>query len=123
MSGRCGQCGAPGSPSGRAARCAACQGPAPLAIPGAGPAGAAAWLPAAERAGAGGDLGAILRGYPQASSLTQQQLADILGYDRTYISMIESGRRNLTDLGTPAHIARPLPIPPHMLRVADPGAP
>ena len=120
MSGRCGQCGAPGSPSGLAARCAACQRPAPLAIPGAGPAGAAAWLPAAERAGAGGDLGAILRGYRQASSLTQQQLADILGYDRTYISLIESGRRTITDRGTLAHIARTLAIPPHMLGIAGP---
>src|SRR5260370_30339561 len=96
MSGRCGQCGAPGSPSGLAARCAACQRPAPLAIPGAGPAGAAAWLPAAERAGAGRDLGAILRGDRQASSLTPQQLADIPRYSPTYNPTIEAGRPKLT---------------------------
>jgi DNA-binding XRE family transcriptional regulator len=60
-------------------------------MPGAGPVGAAARLSAAERAGADRDVGAILRGYRRACALTQQ-LADMLGYDRTYISMIESGR-------------------------------
>ena len=119
MGGRCGHCGAPASSSGRPARCPACQLP-PAAVPGAGPVGAAAWLPAAERAGAGGDLGAILRGYRRACALTQQQLADMLGYDRTYISMIESGRRHLTDRGTLAHIARTLAIPPHVLGIAGP---
>jgi transcriptional regulator with XRE-family HTH domain len=34
----------------------------------------------------GGDPGAILRGYRHASGLTQQHLADLLGYDRTYFS-------------------------------------
>ena len=119
MGGRCGRCGAPGSPSGRAASCAACRLPAPLAIPGGGPVGAAAWLPAAVRAGLVGDLGAVLRGYRQACALTQQQLADMLGYDRTYISMIESGRRSITDRGTLSHIAGTLAIPPHVLGVAD----
>jgi transcriptional regulator with XRE-family HTH domain len=94
--------------------------PAPLAVPGAGPAGAAAWLSAAGRDGAGGDLGAILRGYRRVSALTQQQLADMLGYDRTYISMIESGRRNVTDRGTLAHIAGTLAIPPHVLGIVGP---
>ncbi len=120
MDGRCGHCGAPASPSGRPARCPACRLPASAAVPGAGPVGAAAWLPAAERAGAGGDLGAILRGYRRACALTQQQLADMLGYDRTYISMIESGRRHLTGRGTLAHIARTLAIPPHVLGIAGP---
>jgi transcriptional regulator with XRE-family HTH domain len=120
MGGRCGHCGAPASPSGRPTRCPACQLPASAAVPGAGPVGAAAWLPTAERARAGGDLGAILRGYRRASTLTQQQLADMLGYDRTYISMIESGRRQVTGRGTLAHIARTLAIPPHVLGIAGP---
>ena len=115
MSRRCDQCGAPGSPSGRPANCPACQLPAP---PGqSGPVGAAVWLPAARRAG---DLGTILRGYRRASALTQQQLAEMLGYDRTYISMIESGRRHVTGRGTLAHIARTLAIPPHVLGIAGP---
>jgi transcriptional regulator with XRE-family HTH domain len=120
MGGRCGQCGAPGSPSGAPARCPACQLPASAAMPGAGPVGAAAWLPAAERVEAGREVGAILRGYRRACTLTQQQLADMLGYDRTYISMIESGRRHLTDRGTLAHLARTLAIPPHLLGIAGP---
>ncbi len=117
MGGRCGRCGAPGSPSGQSATCAACQFPLLLAVPGAGPDGAAAWVSAAGR---GEDLGVILRGYGRASALTQQQLADMLGYDRTYISMIESGRRSVTDRGTLAHIARTLAIPPHVFGIAGP---
>jgi transcriptional regulator with XRE-family HTH domain len=69
----------------------------------------------------GGELGTILRGYRRASALTQQQLADMLGYDRTYISMIESGRRSVADRGTLAHIAGTLAIPPRVLGVAGPG--
>jgi transcriptional regulator with XRE-family HTH domain len=61
---------------------------------------------------------AILRGYRRACALTQQQLADMVGYDRSYISMIESGRRDLTGRGTLAHIARTLVIPPHVLGIA-----
>ena len=67
-----------------------------------------------------GDLGGILRGYRHASGLTQQQLADLLGYDRTYISMIECGRRSVTDRGTLTRIARSLAIPPHILGIAGP---
>jgi transcriptional regulator with XRE-family HTH domain len=52
--------------------------------------------------------------------VTQQQVADLLGYDRTYISMIERGRRHVTDRGTLAHIARTLAIPPHMLGIVGP---
>jgi transcriptional regulator with XRE-family HTH domain len=59
-----------------------------------------------------------LRGYRRASALTQQQLADMLGYDRTYISMIESGRRSVTDRGTLVHIAGTLAIPPYVLGIA-----
>ena len=50
--------------------------------------------------------------------MTQQQLADLLGFDRTYISMIECGRRSVTDLGTLAHIASTLAVPPHVLGIA-----
>lgn len=63
----------------------------------------------------------ILRAYRSASGLTQQQLADVLGFDRTYISMIECGRRSITDRGTLTHIARTLAIPPRLLGIADPG--
>lgn len=119
MSGRCRRCGSPGSPSGIPASCAACQIPAGLPAGGALVA-AASWLAAAGPTEPGGDLGAILRAYRHASGLTQQRLADLLGYDRTYISMIECGRRSATDRGTLTHIARTLAIPPHLLGIADP---
>jgi transcriptional regulator with XRE-family HTH domain len=118
MGARCGRCGAPGSPSGWAASCVACELPAAAAVAGAGPVVAAAWLPAAAR---GEGVASILRGYRRAGALTQQRLADMLGYDRTYISMIESGRRRVTDRGTLAHIARTLAIPPCVLGIAGPG--
>jgi transcriptional regulator with XRE-family HTH domain len=64
---------------------------------------------------------AILRGYRRVCALTQQQLADMLVYDRTYILMIESGRRSITGRGTLAHIARTLAIPPRVLGIAGPA--
>ena len=120
MGGRCQRCGSPGSPTGSPAPCGACQLSARLPAAGA-PVATAACLSVAGRAGAGGDLGAILRAYRSASRLTQQQLADVLGFDRTYISMIECSRRSITDHGTLTHIARTLAIPPRMLGIADPG--
>ena len=119
MSRDCTRCGSPASPSGRPASCAACHAPSSLPAAGA-PVAAASWLSAAARSQLRGDLGAILRGYRHASGLTQQQLADLLGYDRTYISMIECGRRGVTDRGTLTRIARTLAIPPHMLGIAGP---
>lgn len=117
MAGRCEQCGSSGSPSGDPASCAACQfaaRPPPSAL-----VAAASWHPAAG-GGQGRDLGAVLRGYRQAGRLTQQHLADLLGFDRSYISMIERGRRSVADRGTLAHIARALAIPPYVLGIADP---
>jgi len=81
---------------------------------------AASWLPKADSGGIGGDVGAILLSYRRAGRLTQQQLADLLGFDRTYISMIERGRRSITDRGTLRHISRTLAIPPHVLGITDP---
>lgn len=81
---------------------------------------AASWFPAAEGHESGRDLGELLRGYRHVAGVTQQHVADMLGYDRTYISMIERGRRNVSDRGTLAHIARTLGIPPHVLGIAGP---
>jgi transcriptional regulator with XRE-family HTH domain len=117
MAGRCERCGSPGSPSGAPASCAACQVPARPPAAGAQVA-AASWLSAAGRDDSRENLGAILRGYRHASGLTQQNLADLLGFDRTYISMIECGRRSVTDRSTLTHIARTLAIPPHVLGIA-----
>jgi len=88
MAGRCKRCGSPDSPSGGPASCAACQLPAPPSAALGALLAAASWLPGAACSDPGGNVGAILRGYRHASGLTQQHLADLLGFDRTYISMI-----------------------------------
>jgi transcriptional regulator with XRE-family HTH domain len=81
---------------------------------------AASWFAAADGRETGRDLGELLRSYRHAAGVTQQQVADMLGYDRTYISMIERGRRHVNDRGALAHIARTLAIPAHMLGIAGP---
>ena len=65
-------------------------------------------------------LGPILRAYRSAAGLTQEQLAARLGYDKTYVSMIETGRRAVHDVPARRHIAGTLAIPPHLLGVTDP---
>lgn len=112
---RCDQCGSVAWRSGVLTSCGACRPPAsqaPRTL-----IAAASWLPAAASDGLEGNVGAILRSYRRAGGLTQQQLADLLGFDRTYISMIERGRRSITDRGTLRHISRTLAIPPHVLGV------
>jgi transcriptional regulator with XRE-family HTH domain len=68
-----------------------------------------------------GDLGAILRAYRRINGLSQEKLAAVLGYDNTYISMIETGRRDVHDVAARRHIARTLAIPSHLLGVTDPA--
>ena len=122
----CQRCGAPLRGLGGAAGvCPACQ----VTAGGPGPAPAeeqlapAAWAwsdPAAARALRTRQLGPILRAYRTAAGLTQEQLAARLGYDKTYVSMIETGRRAVHDVPARRHIARSLAIPPHLLGVTDP---
>jgi transcriptional regulator with XRE-family HTH domain len=88
--------------------------------PAGGLVAAASWFPAADGREIGRDLGELLRGYRSSAGVTQQQVADLLGYDRTYFSMIERGRRHVHDRGTLAHVARMLAIQPHVLGIAGP---
>lgn len=67
------------------------------------------------------DMAVILRTYRRHNGFTQQQLADRLGYDKTYVSMIETGRRSINDIGTRRHIARTLGLPTHVFGVTDGG--
>lgn len=48
-------------------------------------------------------------------------MADLLGYDKTYVSMIETGRRSISDVGTLRYIARTLALPAHAIGVTDGG--
>ncbi|GAA3891946.1 hypothetical protein GCM10022243_66100 [Saccharothrix violaceirubra] len=61
----------------------------------------------------------ILRLYRRVNSLNQERLAALLGYDKTYVSMIETGRRTISDVTTRRHIARVLGLPMHVLGVTD----
>ncbi|GAB2871358.1 hypothetical protein GCM10027200_83980 [Lentzea nigeriaca] len=65
------------------------------------------------------DLATILRVYRRLNKLSQERLAALLGYDKTYVSMIETGRRNISDVATRRHIARTLGLPMHALGVTD----
>jgi len=110
---------------GAAVVCPACQvtagGPGPAPAEEQLAPAAWAWIdPAAARALRTRQLGPILRAYRTAAGLTQEQLAARLGYDKTYVSMIETGRRAVHDVPARRHIARTLAIPPHLLGVTDP---
>jgi transcriptional regulator with XRE-family HTH domain len=65
------------------------------------------------------DLATILRIYRRLNRLSQERLAALLGYDKTYVSMIETGRRIISDVSTRRHIARTLGLPTHVLGVTD----
>ncbi|MDX3529961.1 helix-turn-helix domain-containing protein [Streptomyces sp. ID05-39B] len=67
------------------------------------------------------DLGPILRFYRQIHSLSQAALGDLLGYDKTYVSLVENGRRTIDDVPSRRRIAAALCLPPHALGVTDPS--
>jgi transcriptional regulator with XRE-family HTH domain len=77
--------------------------------------------PEAATALASRDLATILRAYRRLNGFSQQRLAELLGYDKTYVSMIETGRRTISDIGSRRHIARTLGLPAHVLGVTDGG--
>jgi len=94
-----------------------------LALPAQRRPGPATWLwtkDTARAALASGDLALIIRTYRAATGTSQRRLAELLGYDPTYISMIETGRREIGDVATRLRIARCLSLPAHTLGVADP---
>lgn len=65
------------------------------------------------------DLATILRAYRRLNRISQERLAALLGYDKTYVSMIETRRRIISDVSTRRHIARTLGLPTHVLGVTD----
>ncbi|WUH97688.1 helix-turn-helix transcriptional regulator [Spirillospora sp. NBC_00431] len=87
-------------------------------------AGYAAWhwaTPQAQRVLATNDLGKILRFHRQVHGLNQAGLGEILGYDKTYVSALELGKRTLDDLGSRRRIVSLLHLPPHVLGITDPA--
>lgn len=70
---------------------------------------------------ASGDLGTILRFHRAVHGLNQAQLGDLLGYDKTYISALELGKRSMEDVSSRRRICDLLRLPPHILGVTDPS--
>ena len=125
MGRRCASCGAPISSFTAELLCPACYGTnagtSRVSAPAREPA-RTAWLwiaPQAARALATRDLAVILRAYRTVNQLSQAQLAEHLGYDPAYISLIECGKRVISDRGSLTRIARQLAVPPHVLGVTD----
>lgn len=55
------------------------------------------------------DFGRRVRDARVACALTQEQLADKAGFDRTYVSLVERGKRNLSLLNI-CQLARSLDV-------------
>lgn len=70
---------------------------------------------------AAGELGSILRFYRTVHRLNQTELGALLGYDKTYISLLELGKRHLVDIDSRRHVCDRLRLPPHVLGVTDPA--
>ncbi|MFI0409066.1 helix-turn-helix transcriptional regulator [Actinomadura sp. 3N508] len=77
--------------------------------------------PQAQRIVATGDLGKILRFHRAIHGINQATLGEDLGYDKTYISLLELGKRTLDDVNSRRRVADHLHLPPHILGVTDPA--
>jgi transcriptional regulator with XRE-family HTH domain len=123
MGRRCRACGASIDTGGNPPLCTAC-----AAVSGRPPEPArtarssALWLwtsPQARSALATGEIGVMVRTWRQVTGTSQQALAEQLGYDPSYISMIENGRREVADVATRRRLATHLGIPLHRVGVTD----
>ncbi|MEU9415983.1 helix-turn-helix transcriptional regulator [Streptomyces sp. NPDC048272] len=84
----------------------------------------AAWhwaTPEAQDVLATRDLAPILRFHRRVHGESQTETGELIGYDKTYVSAIELGKRRLTDVTALRHIADQLALPPHVLGVTDPA--
>ncbi|MFB7031687.1 MULTISPECIES: XRE family transcriptional regulator [unclassified Streptomyces] len=67
------------------------------------------------------DLASILKYYRRVHGSSQLQTGELLGYDKTYVSALELGKRHLNDVGSLRHVAERLALPAHVLGVTDPA--
>jgi transcriptional regulator with XRE-family HTH domain len=65
------------------------------------------------------DLGDLLRAYRAAESLTQGELAQLLGLDQSYVSQIERGKRIIRNVELLLHISDVLKIPRSQLGLSQ----
>lgn len=61
----------------------------------------------------------VLRSYRREHDLSQADLAQILNFDQTYISKIETGQRHVRDIEMLLRIAQQLGISPNRLGISD----
>jgi transcriptional regulator with XRE-family HTH domain len=65
-------------------------------------------------------LAVVVKAYRLATGTSQAALAQALGYDTSYLSMIENGHRTISDVAALRRFALQLGMPPHVLGVTDP---
>ncbi|MEV6730613.1 helix-turn-helix transcriptional regulator [Streptomyces sp. NPDC051364] len=65
------------------------------------------------------NLSAILKYHRRVHGDSQTQTGELLGYDKTYVSALELGKRRLNDIGSLRHVAERLSLPAHVLGVTD----
>ncbi|MDJ0341370.1 helix-turn-helix transcriptional regulator [Streptomyces sp. H10-C2] len=59
----------------------------------------------------GSNLAAVLKAYRSLHQLKQQDLADLLGYDQSYVSLLERGKRTIRDMDELRRLAQVLALP------------
>jgi transcriptional regulator with XRE-family HTH domain len=70
----------------------------------------------------GSDAGVVLAAFMEREGLTHAQLADRLGVDRTYVSKVLSGTRQIRDIGRLRQVAHTIGVPPERLGLLpEPG--
>lgn len=71
----------------------------------------------------GSNAGVVLAAFMEQEGLTHAELADRLGVDRTYVSKVLSGNRQIRDIGHLRQVARSIGIPPERFGLLpEPGA-
>lgn len=125
---RCERCHGPISDVVQSSLCPACDATTTRAAaphgPNSLPGEQLTWLWAAQRDGsdpASASLSSLLIAYRQQRNIGQGELAALLGYDRSYVSLLERNRRSVGDAASLRRIADILGIPHHMLGVVDTG--
>lgn len=74
-------------------------------------------LPEARQALETRELAVILRCYRKLTGLFQAAMGELLGYDPSYVSLLERRQRTISDRQGLSHVSRVLAIPPHALGI------
>ncbi|MFE5519259.1 helix-turn-helix domain-containing protein [Streptomyces virginiae] len=67
----------------------------------------------------GSNLADVLKAYRALHKLKQQDLANLLGYDQSYVSLLERGKRNIRDMVELRRLAHALSLPEGLLPPAE----